>query len=99
MNTTPYDIIQQELDGLHGHEWSPLVTPPADAGQTVEILNAATIMPEAISWLWNGWLAAGKLQILAGSPGTGKTTIALAVAAHALGRGRLAGRGDQGACR
>ena len=32
-------------------------------------------------WIWKYWLASGKLQILAGSPGTGKTTIALWMAA------------------
>ncbi|RJG07903.1 AAA family ATPase [Noviherbaspirillum cavernae] len=32
-------------------------------------------------WLWQGWLAAGKMHILGGAPGTGKTTIAMALAA------------------
>lgn len=36
---------------------------------------------EAVDWVWDGWLAAGKLHLLAGQPGTGKTTIALALAA------------------
>jgi DNA polymerase III delta prime subunit len=31
--------------------------------------------------LWPDWLAAGKLHVLAGAPGTGKTTLALAIAA------------------
>jgi putative DNA primase/helicase len=31
--------------------------------------------------LWPGWLASGKLAILAGAPGTGKTTLAMALAA------------------
>jgi putative DNA primase/helicase len=47
---------------------------------------AANIRPMPIRWLWPGWLAAGKLHILAGQPGQGKTTLALAVAA-ALSRG------------
>ncbi|HUX74562.1 MAG TPA: AAA family ATPase [Steroidobacteraceae bacterium] len=42
---------------------------------------AANIKPEAVTWLWPGWLAAGKLAILAGAPGTGKTTLALSFAA------------------
>jgi AAA domain-containing protein len=32
-------------------------------------------------WLWSNWLARGKFQLLAGAPGTGKTTIALAFSA------------------
>ena len=31
--------------------------------------------------VWDGWLAGGKLHILAGEPGTGKTTVALSIAA------------------
>ncbi|KKB62461.1 hypothetical protein WM40_17305 [Robbsia andropogonis] len=42
---------------------------------------ASDVVPEAISWLWRYWLPAGKLTLLAGSPGTGKTTIALSLAA------------------
>jgi putative DNA primase/helicase len=37
--------------------------------------------PEKIDWLWNGWLARGKLHILAGAPGAGKSTIAFDLAA------------------
>jgi len=33
-----------------------------------------------IDWLWPGWLARGKMHLLAGAPGQGKTTIALAFA-------------------
>ncbi len=50
-------------------------------GQSVELLRASDIIPEPIAWLWNGWLAAGKMHIFGGAPGTGKTTIALALAA------------------
>lgn len=49
--------------------------------QAVALLRASDIVPEPIAWLWNGWLAAGKMHIFGGAPGTGKTTIALALAA------------------
>ena len=49
---------------------------------------AAAIQPEPITWLWSGWLAAGKLHIMAGAPGTGKTTLALAFAAAMTTAGR-----------
>jgi putative DNA primase/helicase len=55
---------------------------------TVELVNAANVKPEPVSWLWNGWLARGKLHILAGRPGCGKTTLALALAATATIAGR-----------
>jgi putative DNA primase/helicase len=47
----------------------------------VSLVRASDINPEPIKWLWNGWLAAGKLHIMAGAPGTGKTTISMAIAA------------------
>jgi putative DNA primase/helicase len=48
---------------------------------SVELVSADGIEPTPIDWLWNGWLAKGKLQLLAGQPGTGKTTLATAIAA------------------
>ena len=48
---------------------------------SVNLVCASTLKPEPIDWLWNGWLAAGKMHILGGAPGTGKTTIALSLAA------------------
>ncbi|MFK4447481.1 replicative DNA helicase [Caballeronia udeis] len=50
-------------------------------GEAVMLSCAADVTPEAIRWLWEGWLAAGKLSILAGDGGTGKTTLALGLAA------------------
>lgn len=47
----------------------------------VTMSRASDIVPEAIRWLWPDWLPEGKLTLLAGSPGTGKTTLALALAA------------------
>ena len=46
----------------------------------VELICATNLEPEPISWLWKDWIAAGKFHILAGAPGTGKTTIALNLA-------------------
>lgn len=49
--------------------------------QGVEVICASDITPEPIRWLWDGWLAAGKLHIFGGAPGTGKTTISMDLAA------------------
>ena len=46
-----------------------------------ELLPGTRFRPEPIRWLWPQWLARGKLQLLAGSAGTGKTTISVALAA------------------
>lgn len=47
----------------------------------ISIVRGCDLKPEAVRWLWPGWLAAGKLHILGGAPGTGKTTLALSMAA------------------
>jgi putative DNA primase/helicase len=56
---------------------------------TVNLECAADITPEPIRWLWNGWLAKGKLHIFAGMAGTGKTTIAIALASTITTGGRF----------
>ncbi|MEW8548587.1 MAG: AAA family ATPase [Candidatus Thiodiazotropha sp.] len=55
---------------------------------SVRLIQGHTITPEPIQWLWDGWLAAGKMHIVAGVPGTGKTTISLALAASITTGGR-----------
>jgi putative DNA primase/helicase len=55
----------------------------------VELECAANIKPELILWLWKNWLALGKLHIIAGQPGVGKSTIALKIAAATSAGGKL----------
>jgi putative DNA primase/helicase len=55
----------------------------------VKIRCGADIKPLAVDWLWPGWLPAGKLTILAGAAGTGKTTLALGLGAVITTGGRL----------
>ncbi len=76
----------------------PNTQQPCSARPEVVLLNGADLTPEAVRWLWHGWLALGKLHILAGAPGQGKTTIALACAATVTIGGRWpdGGRCDPG---
>jgi putative DNA primase/helicase len=55
----------------------------------IEVVNGVKIMPRPIDWIWNGYLARGKLHILAGAKGAGKTTIAIDLAAAFTTGGRL----------
>lgn len=54
---------------------------PLPPPESVILRSAASIVPRRIDWLWEGWLAVGKLHLLAGAPGTAKTTIALTLGA------------------
>ena len=54
----------------------------------VQLTEGHEITPEPISWLWQNWLALGKLHVLAGAPGTGKSTIAFQLAATITVGGR-----------
>lgn len=47
----------------------------------IEVTCAAAIPAKPVDWIWEGYLAAEKLTLLAGAPGTGKTIIALVCAA------------------
>jgi putative DNA primase/helicase len=68
---------------------SPRSNGPTTADPEGVILrNAADITVMAIRWLWLHWLALGKLHILAGAPGQGKTTLALAAIATLTSGGR-----------
>lgn len=48
--------------------------------QAVQLMCAIDVYQQAIEWVWKDWLAKGKLHILAGQAGTGKTTLALSLA-------------------
>ena len=55
---------------------------------TVKLLSATSVPAVRVGWLWEGWLARGKVHLLAGSPGTGKTTIAVSFCAAITAGGR-----------
>ena len=55
--------------------------PQLPTASSLLLESADGIAMEPIHWLWDGWLAAGKLHILAGNAGCGKTTLALSLAA------------------
>jgi putative DNA primase/helicase len=50
------------------------------------LVKLAMVQREAVDWLWSGYLARGKLHMLDGDPGLGKSTTALDLAAR-LSRG------------
>lgn len=65
-----------------------LMTPPSSPKWRAELTPAASIKPVAIRWLWPGWVARGKLTVLAGAGGSGKTTLAIGLIGTLTSGGR-----------
>ena len=59
-----------------------------EAPAKADLTCTADIHAQAVRWLWAGWLAEGKIHLIAGPSGTGKTTTALAFAATVSSGGR-----------
>jgi hypothetical protein len=57
--------------------------------------KASEVEPERVEWLWGGWLPRGKLVMLDGDPGGGKSTITASLAAR-VSRGVEMPDGSQG---
>lgn len=76
------------MTSLEARALATLAGGPMLEDDAVSLLCAAGIQTRPIRWLWRYWLARGKFHVLAGAPGTGKTTIALSIAA-AITRGSM----------
>lgn len=66
------------LDALHADR-AP--APPIPA-ELVSLVRLADVQPERINWLWPGYLARGKLHVIDGDPGLGKSTLTTDLAAR-----------------
>lgn len=55
---------------------------------SVNLIRGDAINMRPVPWLWNEWLVAGGLTVLAGRQGTGKTTVGMALAATVTIGGR-----------
>ena len=49
--------------------------------QDLELIRMSDIQPEQVQWLWYPYIPLGKLTVIQGDPGEGKTTFVLAVIA------------------
>ena len=56
--------------------------PETSDGPPIRLVNLADVAPERIEWLWPGYLARGKLHVLDGDPGLGKSTVTIDLAAR-----------------
>jgi len=63
------------------------VPQPSPAKRSVELVRMAEVTEKQITWLWNGFVPLGKLTLLAGAGGTGKSTLAFSMASIVTTRG------------
>jgi putative DNA primase/helicase len=52
------------------------------AGPVAIVVRVSDVRAEPISWLWPGRIAIGKVTLISGDPGLGKSLISIAIAAH-----------------
>ena len=79
---SPNQSGRGNISSAHGHADST-------SGQFSPVLmNMAKVQPEEIEWLWPGRIAIGKLTLITGDPGLGKSLVSLDIAARlTTGRG------------
>jgi hypothetical protein len=56
--------------------------PPEESQPRATVIRLSEVRPEIVKWLWRGRLPRGKVVVLDGDPGVGKSTVALDIAAH-----------------
>ena len=66
-----------------------LKEPPQE--ETVEIIRMSEVDTQTVEWLWKPYIPFGKVTIVQGNPGEGKTTFALRLAAACTTGGNAAG--------
>jgi hypothetical protein len=83
----PRDGIIAELDNLIAAV-EPVVFEPVIHGTAPVLRRLSDVRPEPVQWLWPGRVARGKLTLLVGDPGLGKSFLTLDMAAR-VSRGTL----------
>ncbi|MCB9845306.1 MAG: AAA family ATPase [Phycisphaeraceae bacterium] len=61
---------------------APLRAQPASLAGGAIVVRLADVTPEPVSWLWPGRIALGKVTLIAGDPGLGKSFLTLDMAAR-----------------
>lgn len=62
--------------------WTPVQPSPGKGGRKLVVVNLADVQPRPVEWLWPGRVPLGKLTVIAGEPGLGKSFMTLDMAAR-----------------
>ena len=55
---------------------------PTNGTSAVRIVRMSEVQPESVEWLWPGRIPIGKLTMIIGDPGLGKSTVSMDIAAR-----------------
>ena len=72
---------QEITDGKYLREAVYGLREPLPQEETIEIIRMSEVDTQAVEWLWKPYIPFGKVTIVQGNPGEGKTTFALRLAA------------------
>ncbi len=67
------DVVECTAGCSHGIVTRELFAPKPVAPQTPGLLRASDVSPRAVTWLWKPFIPLGKLTLIAGRPGQGKS--------------------------
>lgn len=80
-NSNVDQLSDQEIHSVLKGKSLEIKPTQVKSSASLQIVNMSTIRAQAINWLWYGWLPLGKMTILAGAGGCGKTNLSLALIA------------------
>jgi len=91
----PPDVDPDDVAGYLAAVKAGVIRRP---GAETGLVWLGTVKPQKVRWLWRGYIPRGKITLIDGDPGTGKSTLALDIAARVTtGRSWPDGaRGGQG---
>lgn len=96
----PNELLQRIVVGIealqNGYDINGQLLPyaPRNLERRPDLVTLASVTAQAVPWLWKPYLAYSMLMMLSGDPGSGKTFLALALAA-ALSRGKIPYTGEE----
>jgi len=78
------DIVEWLQAGGTPEAWKKLLdaAEPVPGRDADDVIRMADVNPEPLTWLWPGRFPLGKLTMLAGDPGLGKSMLTIELAAH-----------------
>jgi energy-coupling factor transporter ATP-binding protein EcfA2 len=79
---TPENVQQIIADAFHAVQVpKPIAIPPSSSRRQLVIRRASELAPEKLNWVWPGRIAEGKLVLVGGPPGLGKSLLTTFMAA------------------